>query len=892
MTQRPVALAIALAFAATALLTACDSTAKLTEQEHIQRAKDFEDKGNLKGSILELKNAVQKNPDSPQARLMLGQVYLKSGMGAEAEKELNRAVQLGVNRETIKPQLGEALLMMGEYKRVLDEIQPGEQTSAANRARILQMRAEAMLNLGQFKAGCSLFQQSLEADSSNPPTYWGLAQCAVAENNMAKAKTWLDTALKIGDKQSHTWVYLGSLELRNDNPQGALSAFTNALNLDPNNLDALAQRININLSLGRQEAARKDLDHVLKLAPKSILANYLTAVFNFQQRKYPVARDALLEVFKLNGSHAPSVLLAGATDYALGSYQQAETHLNRFLANFPGNPYARRVLAAVQLRQGHPDKSLETLAPLLSPETKDTQALALAGEAYLWKKDYTRAMDYLQHASRLNPENAAIKTQLAAGLLGNGDSERGLATLEQATRLSATPGQADLALVILQLHRKEYDQAQKTLAMLEKKLPDNPLTQNLLAAALMGKQDLAGARKALERALDLQPTFFPAASNLARLDMADNKPDAARKRFEAILNKDKNNLQAMMALADLAGAQKNESDAVNWLEKAAKADPKAITPRTSLARYYLDKKDNQKALALANEIVAQHPDSLEALNLLGATQMGMGNLAESIATFTRMARIAPQSPAPLLNLGLAQFANKQFNAARTTLQKAIQLKPDFLQALDAMIRLELADNKPDAALKIARQMQAQQPKSFVGFDREADILVTQKKYTEARKAYDLALAKGGDSTTITKIAQMHLVNGQYREAITQYESLLRASPNDIYTLNNLAVLYQKTADGRALATAEKALKLSPDNPGIMDTLGWILANQGHVPRGLALLKNAVSKAPGAADIRYHYAVALLKAGDKREAKKELAKAVNAGQAFAERNVAKVLLDSL
>ena len=41
MTKHPVALAIALAFATSVTLTGCDRTSNLTEQEHIQRAKDF-----------------------------------------------------------------------------------------------------------------------------------------------------------------------------------------------------------------------------------------------------------------------------------------------------------------------------------------------------------------------------------------------------------------------------------------------------------------------------------------------------------------------------------------------------------------------------------------------------------------------------------------------------------------------------------------------------------------------------------------------------------------------------------------------------------------------------------------------------------------------------------
>ena len=55
MTKRPVTLAVAMAFAASVALSGCDRTSSLTEQEHIQRAKDYEDKGDLRSSIVELK---------------------------------------------------------------------------------------------------------------------------------------------------------------------------------------------------------------------------------------------------------------------------------------------------------------------------------------------------------------------------------------------------------------------------------------------------------------------------------------------------------------------------------------------------------------------------------------------------------------------------------------------------------------------------------------------------------------------------------------------------------------------------------------------------------------------------------------------------------------------
>ena len=829
MTNYPVALAVALVLATPAALSGCDRTFNLTEQEHIQRAKDFEDKGNLKGSIVELKNAIQKNPDSPQARLLLGQIYLKAGMGADAEKELTKAEKLGVKHETIQIQLGEALMLMGESQRVLDEIQVGSQTSKINLARIMQIRADAMINQGKIKDACNLYQESLNADANNPPSYWGLAKCAVKEGDADKANKLLDTALKLNDRQAGTWVRKGDLARFNNNSQEALAAYTNALNLEPNNLEALERRTNINILSGQVDAARKDLDHLRKLSPKSVQTYYLEALLNFQQKKFPEAQDALQEVFKITDNYMPSVLLAGTTAYSMDSYQQAASYLNQYLARFPGDAYARRVLAATRIKQNQPDKALEALSPLLNPDSRDVQALALAGEASLRNKDYNKAMGYLIRASELDPKDAAIQTQLAKGHLAAGESDKTLFDLEQAVSLNKKAGRADLALIMLHLGRKEYDQAIEAISALEKKLPNNPVTQYFRAAALLGKQDKTGARKALERALAIQPSYYPAAVSLARFDMAENNPDAARKRFEAILENDKNNIQAMLALAELAALEKKESENVSWLEKAIKADPKAIKPRTALVRYYLTKKENRKALTLANEAVNNNPDSLEALGLLGETQMATGDKAASITTFTRMTKKAPQSLGALLVLARAQIADKQLGDARVNLQQALKLEPDFFQAQEALMRLELLDNKPDAALQIARQIQMQQPKSPAGFEHEADIHLSQKRYPLAITAYEQALAKeAGASGLFIKLHRALAISGNAKTAEERMSLWRKQNPNDIAVRSYAAEYYLSTNQNhQAISEYEQLLKFPPKCIGSEQPRQFVSAREGQ-----------------------------------------------------------------
>lgn len=925
MTQRPVALSLALAFIASTTLSGCDNTARLTEQEHIQRAKDFEDQGKLNGSIIELKNAIQKNPESPQSRLLLGQVYLKVGMGAEAEKELSKAEKLGVNPETIKPQLGQALLLMGEYKRLLDEIHASGQTSPANHARILQLRADALMKQGNVEAACTTFKQSLDTDKGNPPTYWGLSKCAIVDRDLPKARQWLDAALQLKQQQAKTWIFIGDWEQINKDFPRAMAAYSRALELEPENLEALHNRASLNMAQGRLKEASKDIEHIRQLAPKSLAARYLQALRSFQNKKYAQTRDALHDVFKITSSHMPSVLLAGTTDYALGSYQQAETHLKRFLARFPAHLYARRMLAATQIKLNKPADALVTLAPLISADSMDAQSLALASDAYRAQNQHAKAAALLQRAALIDPKNVSIQTQLGITHLTTGDTLLAINELESAAALGTNQFKAESLLAQTYLSRKEYDKALAATDALEKKLPGSATVLNMRGSAYAGKRDPANARKNFELALKADPLFLPAAANLAQLDLIDKNPDAARKRFERILEKDKTHLQALLALAALASAQNQEKNYVDWLGKAIKFHPEAIPPYAELTRHYLTKKDARKALATASEAANTNPENPDALILLGDTQLALGNRANAIATFTRLVQKNSQSPDALLRLAQAQIADKKLKAARSTLHNALQHQPNHVPSQETLIRLEMTENKPDAALLIARQMQAQQPQSSLGYDREGDLQLAMNHVPQAIKAYQQALNKGAGAPGFVKLfraqvienvplaeqglndwlkrqprdaavrafaAEYYMQTGRNKEAIAQYEEVNRQVPDRALLLNNLAILYQREKDNRALATAERALKVAPRNPSVQDTVGWILVEQGQLKRGLDLLTQAVARAPKSTSIRYHHAAALARTGDKTQARKALEKLLADTPQFPEADAAKALLKTL
>jgi putative PEP-CTERM system TPR-repeat lipoprotein len=242
------------------------------------------------------------------------------------------------------------------------------------------------------------------------------------------------------------------------------------------------------------------------------------------------------------------------------------------------------------------------------------------------------------------------------------------------------------------------------------------------------------------------------------------------------------------------------------------------------------------------------------------------------------------------------------------------------------VELAMAANKPDEAMALARGMQKSVPKSPLGFVLEGDLLSNQKKYEQAVRAYEQAdaLAKNGPSTmklaaalsnagkakegeakvtaylathptdtTMTRyLAEQLLARKDYKGASKYFEGLLAQAPNDPALLNNLAWAYQQQKDPRALSFAERAAKAAPESGAVLDTLGWLLVEQGNTARALPLLQKAVSLEPNARDLRYHLAAALAKSGDKKTARQELDKALVASGPFAQQDEAKELLKSL
>ncbi len=887
-------------------------------------AKHYRQTGEIKAAIIQLKNVVQREPDNAQARILLAEVYIDAGDAVSAEKELRKAQALGTKPHDILPRLGKALLMQGQYEKLLDEVQADPATP--DQTDLALLRASAYLGLAKFDQAKELFEFALKKDPDSSAALLGMARIALVSQQLATATQLIEQTIAKHPSDIEALRLQGDVLRMQGKNDAARLVYGRILSLRPNNTQAQIDIADLYIQAGKFAEARAAVGAARKMAPNSLLVLYTQALLDYREKNFKLALAALQQVLRAAPEHMPSLLLIGAVELALGADQQAAQYLQKFLDANPKHRYASQLLASLALKNGNPETAIDLLSPLLRVDQNDVGLLTLAGEAQMRVKHFSKAAEYFQKASELAPQTASLHTALGMSHLGMGENARAIAELERASGLEAHGGQAGVMLVMTYFRNKEYDKALAATAAMERQQGKNPLICNLKGGAFFAKHDVVAARASFQQALALDPVYLPALENLAQLDLYEKKPEQARQRFEAALAKDKNNVDLMTGLAKLAAAQGDNGETARWLERANREHPDALAPAVLLAEFYQRQGQHQKSLALAQTLQASNPSSPGPLALLAEIQVGNGDYAAALESYGKLATLQPASAALQMRVAQVQIKLNDKDGALASARKAMRMQADFVEAQVVAVGLLLEKKKFSEALGIAQSAQKQGTGAQTGLMLEGDIWMAQNKPLDALKAYERAFALSKIGPFLIKVHQSLMLAGKSHEAnlritrwlqehpsdlntrfyfaarklsdndtkgaIEQWEKIIEQDPNQVVALNDLAWACLQEKDQRALAFAERAYKLAANNPFVLDTLGWILLDQGNSARAVPLLQKATALAPNAAEFRYHLGMGLVKMGDKRAARTQLEQLLASDKAFPKREEVKALLAHL
>jgi len=490
---------------------------------------------------------------------------------------------------------------------------------------------------------------------------------------------------------------------------------------------------------------------------------------------------------------------------------------------------------------------LFSLQPAFAAETPTTQDLvhATASGSYLAarhagiERDSTTAAAYYLNVLKADPRNADLLSHAFLSVLTDGDIDEAGRLADRLIQLDRSDRIARLVIGVRALKQKQYGLARQNFAQ-SVRGPVTDLTATLLSAwALSGAGDTRAAVDTLDRLAG--PDWYAIFKDLHAgliLDVANNKKDAGK-----------------------------------HYERTYKADPVAVRTVEAYGRYLSragTKDDALKVYQDFNKAVPDHPVIVEEMKEITAGEK-LPVLADS-----------PQAGAAeaLYGLGASIGRRGGEDLALIYLQLALYLEPTHTMALLSLADLYESLKKPELAIKVYDRIPPSSPLHRNAEIQIASDLDTLDRTDEAKKRLERLVAEHPkDTEAILALANILRGRKDFAECANVYGKAIANVPVP-EKVNWVMFYFRGICHERskqwplAEADLKKALELYPDQPLVLNYLGYSWIDQGvNLDQGMNMIRRAVEQRPDDGYIVDSLGWANFRIGSYDEAVKDLDRAV-------------------
>ncbi len=484
-----------------------------------------------------------------------------------------------------------------------------------------------------------------------------------------------------------------------------------------------------------------------------------------------------------------------------------------------------------------------------APDAHDASRFSPAG-SYLaarqanLDRDAEAAATYYRAALRSDQRNPELLELTFYSVLASGYINEAVRLAERLLQLDHNNRNAHLVLGVRSLKQKQWKDARAHLSQAMHG-PVNDLMATLLSAwAAYGANDVKGAVDTIDKLNG--PEWYSIFKDMHAgliLDLANNKKEAG-KRLEHAYKLDGNALRVMQAQASFLSRNGAREDALKMYEEYDK-QPSRYPPLTVEAVTLL-----KKDIPLPRMVDTAQAGAAEALYGLGAA---LGRREEELT---------------LANRGLAY------------LQLALYLEPGHALAQLSLADLYEAMKKPELAIKVYERVPAASPLKRIADIQLAIDLDALDRTQEATKHLEKVIAaKPDDMEAIIALANIQRERKQYEGCAESYGKAINllAQPTKANwtTYYFRGICYERAKQWpKAEQDFKKALELYPDQPHVLNYLGYSWIDQGiHLDEAMSMIKRSVEQRPDDGYIVDSLGWAYYRLGNYDEAVKNLERAV-------------------
>ncbi|MCC7517840.1 MAG: tetratricopeptide repeat protein [Verrucomicrobiae bacterium] len=479
-------------------------------------------------------------------------------------------------------------------------------------------------------------------------------------------------------------------------------------------------------------------------------------------------------------------------------------------------------------------------------------------------------------STRLGPPEAATAEQLGAlskesedfsealahyvtGLLHLSKGEANEALEEWRQVVALDPGRSDLRERVVQeyFRRGEFAQAVEILRAAVQKLPESAPEWMLLAVALRADKQWDAATEAAARALRLAPDKFPPYEVLFDAEVERNDLAGAKRVLDRAAKHPSNDYRYWIRLAELCAAlgardpafQTDPEQIMRFYDRTAELQPSDPMTLARVADYYVANQHTEKAITLYQKVLDQDPGADGVRLKLALSFVARGNKAGAIAILEEWVKLEPLRWQILNVIGEIYEDTRDFENALKNYRLSLQANPNQLPPCLRSVLILMRTHRLDEALSLLDAAKDRFPETpqityFYGL-----VYSDRKDFVNAAKFLEETERLAAVSTPGLLDAVFHFYygaalerNGKYDLAVAQFRKAIEQNPDYADACNYLGYLFAER--GANLEEAEqlvqRALALEPNNGAFLDSLGWVYYRQRRFPEALAQLQRAAA----------------------------------------------------
>lgn len=710
---------LCLALLAAVPLGCQDDASRLAE--HMARGDQSLEDEKPNEAVLEYRNALQIDPNHAAAHFGLAKAYLAQRDVRKAYWELQETVRLDPENLDARIALGQFLLLGGEdeFNQALEqadailEREPGRWEAYVIRARALE-------NLKRLDEAQKDYEKAVELAPDNADVLRTLAGFLVRKGDPAAAEPLLRQLVE-KDPSARSYFQLGAF-LSQDRARDAEAeaAYRKGLELakEDERADAYQRLASFFYQRERYDEAEKTLQDGLAATDEDLDLIYALARYYHSRGAKDRADQMIEEATKAKpGEVAPYLILSayrGRNGDVPGALEAAEQALAVAPESIPARLRKAELLVDLGVKEGQSEQIAQGRAiveAVLAKDPKTPEALFVRGKIDLAEGKPAEAVAALRRALEERPDWAQAHFLLGSALLVQGDRQQARAEALRAIEIDAEFVEARILLARVHALLGEDQQAIEEARRILRQRPGAVDMRVLLAQSLVHIGKIEEARVELE-AVPLDERNAEVYFALGRIDMVQNKPDLAREKLLAALERAPGHPEILESLLQVDTAQKRIPESLDRIRKAqaAKPDDSALVRLEGLALVLNG--EGTAAEARLRRAIEMNPNDMSAYQALAGYLLSSGRREESIQTYEQAAKSRPDSAPLRFTLGTLYEAEGRRDDAIAQYEEALRLDDSLAVAKNNLAYVLAEQGRDlDRALELAQAAKAQLPDS-------------------------------------------------------------------------------------------------------------------------------------------------------------------------------------